>query len=209
LTAAADIQRILDFVVELDKLKAVLRRAKPVGLERYENSAEHSWHVCVLAMLMAKHSTEPVDLQRVIEILLVHDIPEIDCGDQFVYTRDPAATAIVEAAAAERIFGLLPAAEGEWLLSRWREYEERQTSEAKLAYAADRLMPVLHNVRGGVRSWRENDVPLARVKEVTRAIGDASPAVWAAVEPLIESFFVDGVLAPASESESAAAPKPR
>jgi len=191
----SDIQRILDFVVELDKLKAVLRRAKPVGLERYENSAEHSWHVCVLALLLARHSAEPVDLPRVIEILLVHDVPEIDCGDQFVYTRDPAQTAIAEAAAAERIFGLLPPAEGEWLLSRWREYEDRQTPEAKLAYAADRLMPVLHNVRGGARSWRENDVPLVRIKQVTRAIGEACPAVWAEVEPLIESFFVDGVLA--------------
>ncbi len=190
----SDIQRILDFVVELDKLKAVLRRAKPIGLERYENSAEHSWHVAVLAMLLAKHSAEPVDLQRVIEILLVHDIPEIDCGDQFVYTRDAAQTAIAEAAAAERIFGLLPPAEGEWLLSRWREYEDRQTPEAKLAYAADRLMPVLHNVRGDARSWRENGVPLLRIKEVTGAIGEACPAVWAEVEPLIESFFVDGVL---------------
>jgi putative hydrolase of HD superfamily len=192
----SDIRRIFDFVVELDRLKAVLRRAKPVGLERYENSAEHSWHVCVLAMLMAKHSAEPVDLQRVIEILLVHDVPEIDCGDQFVYTRDMAQVAIAEAAAAERIFALLPPEEGKWLLSRWREYEDRQTPEAKLAYAADRLMPVLHNVRGGARSWRENDVPLARVKEVTRAIGEACPAMWAEVEPLIESFFVDGKLAP-------------
>ena len=198
----SDLQRIFDFVVELDKLKAVLRRAKPVGLERYENSAEHSWHVCVLALLLAKHSTQPVDLQRVIEILLVHDIPEIDCGDQFVYTRDPEQTAVVEAAAAERIFGLLPPAEGEWLLSRWREYEERRTPEAVLAYAADRLMPVLHNVRGGARSWRENDVPLVRVKEVTRAIGDACPAVWAAVEPLIDSFYVDGVLAERGDADS-------
>lgn len=201
----SDIQRIFDFVVELDRLKAVLRRAKPVGLERYENSAEHSWHVCMLAMLLGKHSVEPVDLQRVVEILLVHDVPEIDCGDELVYTRDPARVAVAEAAAAERIFGLLPPAEGEWLLSRWREYEDRQTPEAKLAYAADRLMPVLHNVRGGARSWRENDVPLARIKEITRAIGEACPAVWAEVEPLIESLFVDGVLAegrdaPLSES---------
>ncbi len=191
----SDIQRILDFIVELDRLKAVLRRAKPVGLDRYENSAEHSWHVCVLAMLLAKHSAAPVDLQRVVEILLVHDIPEIDCGDQFVYTRDSAQVAVAEAAAAERIFGLLPPAEGEWLLSRWREYEDRETPEAKLAYAADRLMPVLHNVRGGARSWRENAVALARVKEITGAIGETCPAVWAEIQPLIESFFVDGVLA--------------
>src|ERR1044072_1443257 len=192
----SDIRRIFDFVVARDRRKAVLRRAKPVGLERYENSAEHSWHVCVLAMLMAKHSAEPVDLQRVIEILLVHDVPEIDCGDQFVYTRDMAQVAIAEAEAAERIFALLPPEEGKCLLSRWREYEDRQTPEAKLAYAADRLMPVLHNVRGGARSWRAKDRPLAPGKEATRGVGEACPAVWAEVEPLIESFFVDGKLAP-------------
>jgi putative hydrolase of HD superfamily len=145
----SDLLRILDFAIELDRLKAVLRKARPVGLDRYENSAEHSWHVCVLALLLSKYSTKPVDLQRVVEILLVHDVPEIDCGDHFVFTRDAAAVAVAEGAAAERIFGLLPAAEAEWFISRWREYEARETPEAALAFAADRLMPVLHNLRGG------------------------------------------------------------
>jgi putative hydrolase of HD superfamily len=188
---AGELERIFDFVIELDRLKAVLRRAKPVGLDRYENSAEHSWHVCVLAMLLARHCAQPVDLQRVLEILLVHDVPEIDCGDQLVYTRDPVSTAVAEAAAAERIFGLLPPAEGEWLIARWREYEARQTPEAQLAYAADRLMPVLHNLRGGARSWRENRIPLERVREVIRPIGEACPAVWAEIEPLIESTYAE------------------
>ena len=190
----SELRRILDFVVELDRLKNVLRRAKPVGLDRYENSAERSWHVCVLALLLARYFPQPVDVQRVLEILLVHDVPEIDCGDQFVYTRDPVSTAVVEAAAAERIFGLLPPAEGQRLLARWREYEERQTPEARLAYAADRLMPILHNLMGGARSWRENDVSLARIKEVTAAIAESCPEVWAEIEPLIDSFYPGGVL---------------
>jgi putative hydrolase of HD superfamily len=88
----------------------------------------------------------------------------------------------------------LPAAEGAWLLGRWREYEERRTPEAQLAYAADRLMPVLHNLMGGARSWRENQVSLARVKAVTSAIGDACPEVWGEIEPLIDAWYADGVL---------------
>jgi putative hydrolase of HD superfamily len=193
-----EIHRLFDFAVELDRLKGVLRRTRPVGLERYENSAEHSWQVCLVALLLARYSATPVDVQRVVEILLVHDVPEIDCGDHFVYARDPVAIAAEEAAAAERIFGLLPGETGQRLLDRWRECEERKTPEALLAYAADRLMPVLHNLRGGARSWRENDVPLHRVKEVNRAIGDSCPEVWEQLEPLIDALFA-GHLAAAGE----------
>lgn len=191
-SAPSDLLKIFDFLIELDRLKAVLRKARPVGMERYENTAEHSWHVCVLAVLLVKYCPFPVDLGRVLEILLVHDIPEIDAGDQFVFTRDSAATAVRENAAAERIFGLLPAEEGDRLLARWREYEARETPEAVLAYAADRLMPVLHNLRGGARSWRENQVSHARVKEIVKDIGLACPDIWAAVEPMIDAVFAEG-----------------
>jgi putative hydrolase of HD superfamily len=195
--AAAEIRRLFDFAVELDKLKSVLRRSRPVGVERYENSAEHSWHVALLALLLARHSAQPVDVARAVEILLVHDVPEIDSGDRFVYSRDPVSTAVDEAAAAERIFGLLPPEQGERLLARWREYEERKTPEALLAYAADRLMPVLHNLRGGGRSWREHDVPMESVKAVNSVIGAACPAVWAELEPMIDAFFAQ--LAPTED----------
>ena len=188
--AGADLAAILRFAVELDRLKGVLRRTRPVGLDRLENSAEHSWQLAVMAMALSRHCAFAVDLQRVLELLLVHDIPEIDCGDQFVYARDPRERAAAEAAAAERLFGLLPAPEGEWLLARWREFEARATPEAVFAYALDRLMPVLQNLdRGPAGSWREHSVPLDRVKEINRCIGDALPAVWAEVEPRIEALF--------------------
>src|SRR5436309_12870928 len=119
---AANVRRLFDFAVELDRLKAVLRRTQPVGLDRYENSAEHSWQVALVALLLARHSTEPVDVQRVLEILLVHDVPEIDCGDAFVYARDPVATAARERAGAERLFGLLGEPDGPRLLARREEY---------------------------------------------------------------------------------------
>jgi|SRR6185295_10247325 len=190
-----EIHQILEFVIELDRLKGVARRIKPVGLDRYENSAEHSWHICVLALLLARYFAEPVDLQRVLEILLVHDIPEIDSGDQFFFSRDATATAAAEAVAAERIFGLLPAGEGQRLLARWQEYEERQTPEARLAYAADRLMPVLQNLRGGGQSWRENQVPRERVKAMIHdALAQSCPAILEVIEPLIDSLYASGVV---------------
>lgn len=192
----AELGRVFAFVVELDRLKGVLRRTRPVGLERRENSAEHSWHVALAALLLAPYAREPVDLQRVLEILLVHDVPEIDCGDQFVYARDPAETAAAEGVAAERLFALLPAELGARLLARWREFEERRTPEARLAYAADRLLPVLQNLFGGAHSWREHAVPRERVKEINAAIGEACPLAWQQLEPLIDELFTTGAAAP-------------
>src|SRR5512137_2322189 len=103
-----DLRRILEFIVELDKLKSVLRKSKPVGAERYENSAEHSWHVSLLALLLAGHTKETIDVPRVVEMLLVHDIPEIDAGDEIVYRGPSEARAESELRGARRIFGLLP-----------------------------------------------------------------------------------------------------
>jgi putative hydrolase of HD superfamily len=190
-----DIERVFAFVIELDRLKAVLRRVKPLGLDRYESSAEHSWQICLLAMLLARHTAMRVDLHRVLEILLVHDIPEIDVGDHMVYSRDAAATAAAEQAAAERIFGLLPSSDGERLLARWREYEDRQTPEARLAYAADRLMPMLQNVLGNGQSWRENGISLERVRTLAAsALAEVCPEVWRRLEPRIEAFFASAVM---------------
>jgi putative hydrolase of HD superfamily len=192
---SVEVGRILDFAIELDRLKAVLRRTRPIGLERYENSAEHSWQLAIVAMVLAPRSAEPVDLQRVLELLLVHDVPEIEVGDHFVYSRDPAATALLEAEAAERIFGLLPPEEGRRLHERWREFEDQATPEARFARALDRLLPVLQNLRGGARSWRENGVSAAQVKAVNGAIiACALPSVWAEIEPGIDALFASGDL---------------
>ena len=185
---ASGIKQTIDFIIEMDKLKQVVRKTKPVGLERYENSAEHSWQVCLLAVLLAPYARLPVDTGRVLELLLVHDIPEIDAGDQIVYQGPSDARSAAERTAARRIFGLLPAAETEWCLARWEEYEARASREAVFAYAIDRLMPVLQNTRNNGQSWRENQIPIDRVLAINAAIGDALPAVWEQVRPLIEEF---------------------
>ncbi len=183
-----DLQRIIEFILELDKLKAVLRKSKPIGLERYENPAEHSWQISLLALLLAPHAREAVDVARVVEILLVHDIPEIDSGDQIVYEGPSEARAASERQAARRIFALLPEPQAGWCMSRWEEYEARESREAVFAYAMDRLMPVLQNLENDGQSWRENNVPLEKVLAVNAAIGEALPSVWEHVRERIAEF---------------------
>ncbi len=179
---SGDLERIIQFITEMDKLKAVLRRTKPVGLDRYENSAEHSWQVSLLALLLAPHARLPVDPAHVVELLLIHDIPEIDSGDQIVYQARGDARVAAERQGARRIFGMLPEPRASWCMSRWEEYEARQSNEAVFAYAVDRLMPVLQNLENGGQSWRENKVPFERVLAVNAAIGEALPSVWEHVQ---------------------------
>jgi putative hydrolase of HD superfamily len=184
----SDIQRIFDFIIELDKLKSVLRKTKPLGCDRYENSAEHSWQACMLAVLLANESPKPINVFRVVEILLVHDIPEIDAGDQIVYQAKDAEAIQSERKAAERIFGLLPEPHVSWCMERWEEYEARQSDEAIYAYAIDRLLPVLHNLNNSGQSWVENRVSLERILKVNAAIGNALPSVWQDMQLLIAKF---------------------
>lgn len=190
---STDLQRIIDFVIELDKLKAVLRKTMPVGLDRYENVAEHSWQVCLLAQLLSKYARAPVDIARVMELLLVHDIPEIHVGDQIVYQTKDNNRADSEREAAARIFGLLPEHEASWLMSRWQEYEDRTTSDAVFANAIDRLMPVLQNINNNGQSWRENRVPLDRIRAVNAVIGEACPSVWEYVEHTLVRLSNEGL----------------
>lgn len=181
-------QQVVDFVLELDKLKGVTRKTRPLGLERYENSAEHSWQIALLAAAMAEHAETPLDVDRVIGMLLVHDIGEIDAGDTMVYAEGGwAELKAAEAAAVERIFGMLPAAQGARFLALWREFEAGETPEARFAHAADRAMPVLLNLANGGQSWRENGITYERVVgRVGPPIRAGCPALWAYLEQRLE-----------------------
>ena len=185
---AAALEERLAFVLELERLKAVLRRTKPIGLERYENSAEHSWQIAVLALVFADLADEPVDLGRVVRMLLVHDIPEIDAGDTFVYADQARADqAPVEEAAARRLFGLLPEPMGTELLALWLEFEANATPEARFARAMDRLMPVLQNLNNEAQSWREHGITRTQVEGKNHVIGHASRTLWEAVAARLEA----------------------
>lgn len=177
-------QQIIDFVMELDKLKAVTRKVKPVGLDRYENSAEHSWQIALLATALAPYAESGVDMNRVVRLLLVHDVGEIDTGDTMVFVEggweDRKAA---ELAAVERIFGLLPDGQGAEYVALWREFEAGETPEARFANAADRAMPALLNLANRGQSWRENGISYERVvKRIGPPIQAGCPALWAYME---------------------------
>jgi len=168
------------FLIELDKLKTVLRRTTLIDRSRPENTAEHSWHIAVAAVLLEEHAVERgVDLLRVVKMLLVHDVVEIDAGDTFCYDAEANRDKLErEERAAERLFGLLPADQGAEMRALWDEFEAGATAEARYAAALDRLQPVLQNLHTEGHSWRAHGVGRAQVVHRNRPIGDAAPEIW-------------------------------
>jgi 5'-deoxynucleotidase YfbR-like HD superfamily hydrolase len=180
------LRRQLEFILEIDRLKSVLRQSYLIDNDRHENSAEHSWHLAVAAMVLAEHAKEPIDVSKVIRLVLVHDLVEIDAGDTFIYDEaGNAGKAAREQKAADRLFGLLPEEQGKTFMVLWREFEDRQTPEAKFAFALDRLMPILHNVFTQGGSWKEHRIGQEQAIAKNRPIEDGSPILWQAVESLI------------------------
>ena len=187
-------QQIVDFILELDRLKGVTRKTRPLGLERYENSAEHSWQLALLAASLAHQAASPVDVDRVIRMLLVHDIGEIDTGDTMVYTEGGwEERKAAELAGVRRIFGMLPEPVGARFLALWQEFEAAETPEAVFANAADRAMPVLLNLANGGQSWRENGISYERVvRRIAPPIQAGCPALWAYLEARLEEVREKG-----------------
>jgi len=178
----------MDFILELDKLKAILRKSKPLGLDRYENSAEHSWHVCMLAMVLTEDASPEVDSFKVIKMLLLHDIVEIDAGDVLVYdTKKRAEAYEKELHAAKRIFGLLPKHLNEEFLDIWIEFEKGISRESLFAQAIDRVIPVLQNINNNGQSWQENNISLKQVLEKNSVIAHANPLLWEHIKEKLEN----------------------
>ncbi len=188
-------QQIIDFILELDKLKGVTRKTRPLGLTRQENSAEHSWQIAMLAASLAHHAASPIDINHVVRMLLVHDIGEIDTGDTLVYAEgDWEARKAAELAAVKRIFGLLPESQGAAFLALWQEFERGETPEARFAHAVDRAMPVLLNLANNGQSWRENGVSHERVvRRIAAPIKAGCPALWDYLEGRLEEARQKGL----------------
>jgi putative hydrolases of HD superfamily len=185
----------LRFVLEIDRLKGVDRRNHLADGTRVENVAEHSWHLALLALVLGEHSAEPVDLGRVVRMLLVHDLVEIDAGDTFVYDdAGRASKAAREQAAADRIFSLLPADQATELRSLWDEFEALETPEARYARSIDRLAPVVLNHASGGLTWAQHGITADRVREVNSVIADGAPALWEAAAGLIDDAVDQGML---------------
>lgn len=185
-----ELEKCFEFILELEKLKAVQRRTKPLGLERYENSAEHSWQAALLALVLAKYGDESLNVEKVVKMLLVHDIGEIDADDVFFF--DDAGRADAkdkEHAAMKRIFGILPDEKADELFALWHEFEHGTTTEAKYARAIDRVMPVLQNLYNNRQSWMENGVTKEQILTKTAYIGEGSEILWEIIAEKIEIAF--------------------
>lgn len=193
--------RQLQFILEIDNLKGILRRSLLLGSRRQENSAEHSWHLAMMALVLAEHSNEPIDQLHTLKLVLVHDIVEIDAGDTYAYDADGhAGKDERERKASQRIFGLLPTDQAEEFIRLWEEYEGQQTPEARFALALDRLMPLLHNYHTGGVTWRENRVTKEQVEERMAPVAVGSDALGKAVAAVVEQAIASGLL-PISWSE--------
>ncbi|MGR5131577.1 HD domain-containing protein [Vibrio alfacsensis] len=190
------LEKQLALIIELDQLKNVLRRTRVKSANgRLENSGEHSWHVALMAVLMQEHANAPVDIARVMKMLLIHDVVEIDAGDTFVY--DTAASQEQEEKerqAARRLFGMLPSDQGDELLALWNEFEAAQTDDAKYAKALDRLIPMLLNYHNDGQSWIENGVTREQALTINKRIELGSVTLWDKAKQLIEGATEKGWL---------------
>jgi len=201
--SAERLQRQIAFIVEADRLKGVLRKTTLCDGSRAENSAEHSWHLALMVSVLAEYAEPGVDSGRVLRMLLVHDLVEIDAGDTFAY--DVAANVGREARellAAERIFGLLPGEQAEEFRALWEEFEAQATMDARFAAALDRLQPLLNNHNSGGGSWRAHAVTREQVERRMRPIEVALPALWPLVRDIVDRNCAAGhIKPPATPSE--------
>ncbi len=195
-TLDPDLAARLRFALEIDSLKFVLRRNSITDGSRRENSGEHSWHLALMALVLAPYSAEPVDLGRVVEMLLVHDLVEIDAGDTFVYdTEALAQKEDLERVAADRLFGLIPGDEGPRLRAAWDEYEGAATPEARYAHSIDRIAPLLLNHANHGELWHEYQLTSDRVLTMNAPIEQGSPDLWLAAQAILRDAIQNGWLA--------------
>lgn len=186
------------FLEELDKLKAVERRSYPIGLDRRENSAEHSWSLAMAVMTLAPTADPSLDLLRATQMALLHDIVEIDAGDTFVYA-DQTGKFGKELAAAERIFGLLPPDQATAYQALWQEFETGSSVEARFVRALDRLLPLILNFHAEGRTWREHGIRYEQVFARNRHIADGSEELWTYALKLMDAAVARGWLPKAEE----------
>nr|WP_293834013.1 HD domain-containing protein [uncultured Arsenicibacter sp.] len=190
-----DLFRQIEFIKEVDKLKYIVRKTKLFNSDRNENDAEHSWHLALMAIVLGGHANVPVDVLKVVKMLLIHDIVEIDAGDTFIYdTQKSHDNTAEERAAANRIFGLLPEAQAVELIAVWEEFEAHQTNEAKFARAMDRLEPLLQNTSNNGGTWAEFGVTYEKVYAKKQVIQEGSATIWQYAEQLINESVESGIL---------------
>ncbi|MCP9763253.1 HD domain-containing protein [Lacihabitans soyangensis] len=189
------LEKQIEFIKEIDKLKYIQRKTKLLNSDRNENDAEHSWHLAVMAVILSEYSNSSIDLLKVIKMVLIHDIVEIDAGDTFIYDSQKNHTNTEEELlAAKRIFGILPTEQAEELIAIWEEFETGETNEAKFAKSMDRLEPLLQNTSNNGGTWREYNVDFETVYEKKKVIKNGSEVIWQYAENLLNENVEKGIL---------------
>lgn len=190
-----DLLKQISFIKEIDKVKYIQRKTKLFNSDQPENDAEHSWHLAMMSIVLAEHSDKPIDVLKVLKMVLIHDIVEIDAGDTFIYDSEKNHTNTnEELMAAQRIFGLLPAEQAEEFIAIWEEFEAGLTDEAKFAKSMDRLEPLLQNTSNNGGTWTEFNVPYQKVYDKKKAIKEGSSVLWNYAENLLNESVAKGIL---------------
>lgn len=187
------LEQQMQFIVEVDKLKQITRQTYIADGSRKENDAEHSWHLALMAFLLSEYANEEVDVLHVLQMVIIHDLVEIDAGDTYAYDMEGNATKRArEVAAANRIFGLLPDDQAKRMRDLWEEFEAAETKEAKFALALDKIQPALLNDASGGGSWREHGVHEEQILKRNAETPDGSAELWAYAKHLIDKNVENG-----------------
>ncbi len=191
------LEKQIEFLLTIDRLKQIVRRNYLVDASRFENTAEHSWHLGVMAMILAEHANQPIDTAKVVKMVLIHDIIEVEAGDTFAYDekgyQDKAER---EQKAARNLFGLLPEDQAGEMIRLWEEFEDSDTPEAQFANALDRLLPLLQNVHSGGLSWKEHNIHSDQVLKRNLPVKEGSQTLHRLVTGIIQDALDRGLLLP-------------
>ncbi|HRH41190.1 MAG TPA: HD domain-containing protein [Pyrinomonadaceae bacterium] len=184
----------IEFIKEIDKVKYIQRKTRLINSDRNENDAEHSWHLAMMALILLEYSNEAVDLLKVLKMVLIHDIVEIDAGDTFLFeTTKNHLNSDEELVAAKRIFGILPNDQATEMIEIWQEFELGETKEAKFAKAIDRFEPILQNTSNNGGTWAEFKVKFETVRQKLKSIANSSKTIWDFSENLLNEAKENGV----------------
>ena len=189
-----EINQVIKFIIEIEKLKAIHRKTRPIGLNRYENSAEHSWHVCLSALMLKEYANENINIDHTIKMLLIHDLGEIDAEDTIIYESETKEIKDKEEQGIRRMLSILPKKQRKEYLNLWFEFESGKTAESKFARAVDRIPPLLHNLYGDGHSWKKHNISSKQILSLNSKISEGSEAVWGVIRKKLDKAFTNGIL---------------